>query len=709
MHTKPLTNDHSESGAALLVVVLVSALLMLLIAESVAMMGRTSVQSASDVGQSNEARAAALAGVSAMTQYAQNIHSTADTASSNDSNCEQDMLGLGPLLCGLDTNLPGGQVAIPNGGNGGVAVEMPVGTTATATISNASPYVDARVRAVVTANTFSPASGATPSKPGIISILSEGQSGSASATVAAVLGAVAATPSATSSSSVINNAININGNSTFSGDVNVVGGDAPQNLSDNGSVSTGGSFNGFNSIYSVDSLTISGSSTNPNESIFSDQSITLSGSGQYASVKALGNVSTSGGVNSAYIQANGSVSISSGGATTVLSGTGTAGSGGVTMTGHANVGSVTTTGNVSQDSGTVTSLHTDGNYSASSWPTVGSGIVGGSISGSGNFQGLVSQPGYQVSITPLTQVTVSQPTINVYPLAQDANFAFYPPTSTESANGVVADVVVDHVNGFTSGATYYLYNETVGGSPYYGYLCTADTGYNGNCTNIAQGFSAYNAEITYSNGTWTLDGISVAPGVLFFSGNLSVGSGTYNDSLLATGDETLSSASPAVQAPNYAGPDLACSYKNVNGAYVYPTNFCTTGPYSGAGAYSGYVAASIGNIALYTGGTDASGTFTGGNLSLGASNNIGGDIIAANTINTGGSTTINGYLLVGGENPGSGTGNSFGDSTTIGLSNLPATFTPILPSSPGGYSATAPYAPPPPETVMKLLDIYWLN
>jgi hypothetical protein len=703
-----MREKNQESGMALLVSVLILALIMGIVTAATLASSRSSVITSAQISESNAARTAALVGIAAMTRDAQNIHSTPNTATAGSSSCASGLLGLGSLLCGLDNNLLGSggtPVAIPNGGNGGIAVEMPVGTTASATITNAHPYYQATVHAVVTANTFSPAQGTTKSKAGIITILSEGKSGHSSATAEAV---IAAEPVQTTSSVTQNNAINMNGDTTFSGSVNVEGGSNgnEQNLSDNGSVSNQGGYTGFNNVYATQSISSSGRSDNPDENLFSNQNITLSGSGTYGSLKALGDISTSGDVNSAYAQANGTISLESGSVNTVISGDGSAGSGGVTLNNNGKQGTITTDGSVSQDSGTIKQLYADGNYTASSNPTVTNGTIGGTVNGSGNLN-IQSISGYQVNITPLNKITVQTPEVNVYPLAADANFAFYPPTAAQAADGVVADVVVNNVNGFTSGQTYYLYNSS-SYPPNEGVLCTGDTGYNYDCINIAQGFSSYNTEITYSDGQWTLNGNSVAPGVLWFDGSLVVENGTYDDSLLATGDISLKNSSSTVDSPNFAGPDAVCGYENDNYQKVYPTNFCTSGAYYGYGTYSGYNPASIGNIALYTGGYNSSGNFTGGDLSLANGTTIGGDIIAANTINTSGSTKISGYIVSGGEADNGGT-NNFGGSTTIDLQNLPSTFTPTTPETPNGYSATAPYTPPAPETVMKLLDMYWLN
>lgn len=708
--TDSMHEKNKESGMALLISVLILALIMGVVTAATLASSRSSVITSAQISESNAARTAALVGIAALTKNAQIIHVKKNTATAGSSSCASGLLGLGSLLCGLDQNLLGSggtPVAIPNGGNGGIAVEMPVGTTASATITNAHPYYQADVHAVVTANTFSPAQGTTPSKAGIITILSEGKSGNASATAEAVIAAV---PVQTTSSVTQNNAINMNGDTKFSGSVKIEGGSNgnEQNLSDQGSISNSGGYTGFNDVYATQSISSSGSSNNPDENLFSDEDITLSGSATYGSLKALGsiNVINSGDINSAYDQANGTISLDSGNVTTVISGDGTAGSGGVTLNNSGTQGTITTDGSISQDSGNIQQLYADGNYSASHNPTVTNGTIGGTVNGSGHLN-IQSISGYQVNITPLNAFTVQTPEVNVYPLAADANFAFYPPTTAQSADGVVADVVVNNVNGFTSGQTYYLYNLS-SYPPHEGTLCTGDTGYNYDCTNIAQGFSSSNTEITYSDGQWTLNGDSVAPGVLWFDGSLVVENGTYDDSLLATGDITLKDASSTVDSPNFAGPDAVCGYENDNYQKVYPTNFCTSGAYYGYGTYSGYNPASIGNIALYTGGYDSSGTFTGGDLSLANGTTIGGDIIAANTINTSGSTTISGYIVSGGEADNNET-NNFENTTTIDLQNLPSTFTPTTPETPNGYSATAPYTPPAPETVMKLLDMYWLN
>ncbi|MFV8547371.1 hypothetical protein ACNRD9_04560, partial [Ralstonia pseudosolanacearum] len=97
----------------------------------------------------------------------------------------------------------------------------------------------------------------------------------------------------------------------------------------------------------------------------------------------------------------------------------------------------------------------------------------------------------------------------------------------------------------------------------------------------------------------------------------------------------------------------------------------------------------IGNIALLAGGYQNN-TFAGGNIVLGASNSIFGNILAGGILDTSGNTSIQGYITVGNQGSSSA-GSSWGASTTIDVSQLPSTFNPTqIPNGTTSGSSSKP-------------------
>lgn len=182
-------DEHAEQGIALLGTTVVLALVMGLLVWGTLVMTRQSAISAYQVNNANQARTAALIGISALTQYAQNQYAPTATTASAVGNGNSN-----PISSFLSGFLTGGTSSLPTSGNGAVATFVPVGTNAATTIAFSAPYMAATVSAVVTANTFS-ASPIPSGAPGQIIIMSQGASGSARATATAVLyGKIVNTP-----------------------------------------------------------------------------------------------------------------------------------------------------------------------------------------------------------------------------------------------------------------------------------------------------------------------------------------------------------------------------------------------------------------------------------------------------------------------------------------------------------------------------------
>lgn len=674
--------SNDEQGIALLGTTVVLALVMGLLVWGTLVMTRQSAISAYQVNNANQARTAALIGISALEQYTQQIYAPTISASSATGNGVSNPFS--SFLSGFLTN---STQSLPTSGPGAIAAYVPVGTNAATSIAFSAPYMAATVSAVVTANTFS-VSPSPSGASGQIIIMSQGASGLARATAVAVLGVGSSAGSAGSAQGNI--PVNLSGNTTFSGSINLIGG-SNSSLSTTGTLGSSGSFSGFNTIISTQSMTLSGSSGSGN--LFSDQSITITGSGNYGSLKSLENVTIGGGVNAQIIQTNGTTTLNSSSKVSTITSIGD-----VTLESGTSVGNLLTQGNVYANNATVGTANVQGNYSESSNGSAASGNVGGSISRPGwnNKVKLTQKPGLQVPITPLTAATLSSPTVNAAAMESLANYAFTPPPSG-SVNGISATVLVNNVNGIPNG-TYYLYDS--GGTN--DYLVTSNTQPSTfiNAYKIGNGYSDYNPDITYGNGTWSLAGNNgttsdIAPGVLWFSGNVDVADGTYFNSIIATGNITTSGGSQ-VYSINYAGgttpPKNVCTNTGYSAGGVFgigattinPSNFC------GTSSTSTFNPASVGNIAL----------LAGGDVTLGSSIVVYGDVIAGDVIKTSGSSKIYGYLTSAGMTGGT---NSFGGSTTVNVSNLPPTFTPTVPAK---WSRTAPASSSSGGSLV-LKSLYW--
>ncbi|MBT2119821.1 hypothetical protein KK141_22320 [Dyella sp. LX-66] len=455
------------------------------------------------------------------------------------------------------------------------------------------------------------------------------------------------------------------------GNVTINGGAKPFAIQSNGTVT----FNG-GSASSVDAI---GDVIVPAGGIVISSIRTMgkvywTGSGGSAgSITANGSVTYAGGNNGTTIRAIGDVRLPGGGAQTII-----------------------TQGNTTLDnSGAVGQLTGQGDLTVNTWTGV-SGTIGGTLTKSSPYMGanITVQPGLKVDITPvalakLPPVTVDKPAIDAYALKDAANYVF------DFVNGAI-QVTVSNVNGIDSGTYFLGYYPQANGRGYQDFLCaklvpgTLNSSGKGQCSKpatpyrtICQAFSNQNDCLGYNNGTWSLNGKSFARGVLWFHGDLNPSTGYYLDTLIATGNISTSGAH-RTDAPNYAGYDQICTNATPAGlassgsgltdqqvadfAGVYPSNFCDI-------ANKQLIANPIGNVALLAGGYVGD-TFSGGNITVGASSVINGSVLAGNTISTGGSTNINGYITAAAQNKSDTTPVSLSGATLLDYSKLPDTYQP---------------------------------
>lgn len=503
-----------------------------------------------------------------------------------------------------------------------------------------------------------------------------GTSGGANATVQSVY----CVGSASSATATLSNMININGNLQLTGSVQAnAGTTGSTSFMVNGDITSSGSIGGFNLLYATGTINLNGGASA--NVVAAQGDVNINATGQYMEVKSMKNVMVSNRITVGTITSNGLTTLVSSDNVTKINAIGgvKVGPGSqvdtISTYGDANTSSSTITrlnaqGNVLEDGGTITTLNAQGNFTqSSSGGSVSNGTVGGSVSipsWNGSKVHVTQSPWSPVSLTPLTLASIQTATIDAWPLKSAANYVF----DVDAQNNM--QVTVSNVNTIPDG-TYYL----TGSDGNQDWLCTTKT-YNANqcVAKICNGFSAYNSCFSYVNGAWKTDGATMAPGVVWFHGDLNLGVGTYENTVIATGNITTS-GSTVVHALNYGGASEQCS----NAAFpaLYPTNFCSAGAYTPS---------AIGNVALLAGGYQNN-TFSGGNISLGASNSIFGDILAGGILSTGGSTSIQGYITVANQG-GNSSGSAWGASTTIDVSQLPSTFNPgqIPNQTTGGSNGT---------------------
>ena len=370
---------------------------------------------------------------------------------------------------------------------------------------------------------------------------------------------------------------------------------------------------------------------------------------------------------------------------------------GVDLQDNASANGVQTKGSLRIGSGSIAlPLLAQGDLVDTNWGGYEHGTIGGVLRIEGSNPEIAkwvsTREGLTVAVSPVAQLSSRKDLFNAYTLEANANYAF-----KIDANGYKV-VDVRNISGMADG-TYFLGDydntqETGWDRGYKDFLCkklASNSSPNApKCQapvdkvagTICEGYSLYNNCLSYNNGQWAFNGRSLAPGILWFQGNLDIGNGNYYNTLIATGSITTS-GDAAVFAPNYAGYDGQHRQGNQSKAFAptgicknsyfpdkAPTNFCKDG------AFVTTYANGIGNYALMAGSCtegDCS-RYTGGNIALGASNKIHGNVLAGNVFSSGGSTTVNGYITSLGL--GNTSNNSQGGSTTVDISDLPPGFTP---------------------------------
>ncbi|WP_156104003.1 hypothetical protein [Shewanella mangrovi] len=448
------------------------------------------------------------------------------------------------------------------------------------------------------------------------------------------------------------NAVFIKGGLSLGGDINILNGENTNtSFYVEGDIDGHGSISGFSLLYSTGNVTLGGSQ-NDIATVAAEGDVTLSGSGGYGNVTAMGNISMSGGVNTLSAKANGNITLHS---SADVAGTLSA-IGNVIMEAGTTAGNVLSQGNVTATNATIGNLMVEGDFSETSNGAVGSGQVGGSINRADwNEKVNVSHiEGLTVAITPVTPVSVTDLRVDAWALKSAANLAF----DIDTSGNIL--VQVRNMSGIANG-DYYL----AGQGKNRDYLCDTPSYSDSTChKKVCVGYSDSNSCFNYvsKDDEWQLDGSQFVPAVLWFNGSVDVGTGTYVDTVIAT-KNISTSGSHTIKSINFAGYNDVCATSNF--ADFYATNLCSAGT---------LVYNPLANIALLAGGY-VDDVFYGGDITLGASTEVYGSVIAGNLLFSGGNTKIYGYLTVANQS-GSTEGSDFHGSTTIDLSSLPEVYNP---------------------------------
>lgn len=328
---------------------------------------------------------------------------------------------------------------------------------------------------------------------------------------------------------------------------------------------------------------------------------------------------------------------------------------------------------------------------------IAAGKYGGTLTGSSTANLATRQAGFDpavgtVSVAAIAPLTVTVNHVDAYALKDSANFVF-----ERSSEGKIK-VTVKNVSGLTAG-TYYVGSYMVGWNQYNNYLCPSVTE-SGRCPGYATpgpatapysrictgGNYEAGACITVdSSNNWTVTGTTLAPGVAWFDGSVTLTSGgKYYSTIIATKNITTG-GSQVLFAPNWVGYNTEClgnfssapatgTGNNVtitaaNGPLALaPSQYCSTGS---------YVADTVGNMVAIAGSyIPNTTTYQGGDINLGASTSTYGSVMAGNKVITGGSVSIRGTIIASGDQGSGNNSGSLSGSTSVDMSSAPSTFDP---------------------------------
>lgn len=312
------------------------------------------------------------------------------------------------------------------------------------------------------------------------------------------------------------------------------------------------------------------------------------------------------------------------------------------------------------------------------------------------------------------------PHVDVAGYKQDAHYAFEYDDSTDKMK-----VTVRGIKGIGSplDETFYLGKIVKDFNKLSEHICKSvnSSGYCDHPDDVAEakpmcGLGVGATCFTYSDGLWTVVGSEgLAPGVLWFEGDLALTNGRLFNSILATGNITTSGdfRSAAINFVNEA-PIPVCSaagaftHKGVamadasGGKFAgqYPTDYCPDGAATTLDGPDDYQSLPMGNVALMAGSYDSDHAdylpypnqeaFVGGVITIGSSSAVMGTVMSAHVLKQEGAGTVYGLVSASGQGS-SAEVNSVGGSGGINTDNLPkgyGTDTPP-PVNPDGESGSS--------------------
>jgi hypothetical protein len=432
----------------------------------------------------------------------------------------------------------------------------------------------------------------------------------------------------------------------------------------------------------------------PALTVRSNGTVTLKGAASANLIEAMGSVTLSDGSKATTIRSNSTVNLNAGGTSSVST------TGNVNAAGSGIHASIAALGNFTQaQSANVTLARIGGTSSidAANWPTLGTlnsvgnvtcnniywsnfteiktkGSATGCATGSKlkTSQASVTAP----TVTAVTAFSMTKPRIDVWNLKNSANYVF------EYESGKIK-VTVKNINNIPDGI-YYLGKHTYNSVVLPDALCTSVTAA-GVCNEssastrtICQGQSSANSCFSYDStkNQFIINSKNVAPGAMWFNGNLLLNNGNYYNTFMATRGIEIAGAT-TVTSLNYGGYAKTCNadYQGSVTLFtgLYPKNFCNT-------TTSKLITNPLGNPALIAGGYEPSqggSIYSGGDIKLASSGQMYGSVLAGDTLTTGGQTIVRGYITAAALSTDTDP-NTLGGSTTVDLSGMPSTYTPSL-------------------------------
>lgn len=206
---------------------------------------------------------------------------------------------------------------------------------------------------------------------------------------------------------------------------------------------------------------------------------------------------------------------------------------------------------------------------------------------------------------------------------------------------------------------------------------------------------------------WLLQGAgSMAPGILWFEGDLEINSGNLFNSVVVTGD-IKTSGNYKGAGVNFSGIGPICqmtfelTHQGINispsqganhstrFADQYPTDVCPAGPSTTAPngideRDTDFNVLTLANVAFLAGGyeiPDDPTSFSGGNVVFGSSAEVMGTVLSADVLDASGSATIYGFISAAGQ--GGNGSNRVTAGAKINLNDLPSLYGDTVPTADG--------------------------